>query len=124
MRQYVLTLISVMLIIEIGAAFWVMRGLSDFDLSEHSVRDVSFQLGDTVLSGTLIMPRDVSSPPIAVIVHGDGAQDRFSNGGYFPLVNTLVDAPHVDEVLEHVVTMPGAPRVDQKEFGGPFAAPR
>ncbi len=92
MRQYVLTLISVMLIIEIGAAFWVMRGLSDFVLNGHSVSEVSFEFDDAVLSGTLVMPIDATSPPIALIVHGDGPQDRFSNGGYLPFINTLANA--------------------------------
>jgi pimeloyl-ACP methyl ester carboxylesterase len=92
MKKFVLALISVALIIGVGGAFWAADGLSDFDLTEHSMKDVSFELDDTVLSGTLVMPRDVSSPPIAVIVHGDGAQDRFSSGGYLPLINTLVDA--------------------------------
>jgi dienelactone hydrolase len=92
MKKLLIYAMAVVVAVSLGVAFWAADGLSDFDLSEHSVRDVSFQLGDMVLSGTLVMPRDVSSPPIAVIVHGDGAQDRFSNGGYFPLVNTLVDA--------------------------------
>lgn len=92
MRKYVLTLIPVMLVIGIGAAFWVVRGLSDFDLNGHSVSEVSFDLDDAVLSGTLVMPVDATNSPIALIVHGDGAQDRFSDGGYLPLINTLVDA--------------------------------
>jgi hypothetical protein len=91
MRKYVLRLIFVMLVIGIGAAFWAVRGLSDFELTGHSVREVSFELDDAVLSGTLVMPVDATNPPIALIVHGDGAQDRFSNGGYLPLINTLVD---------------------------------
>ena len=92
MRKYVLTLISVMLVGGIGAAFWVVRGLSDFDLNGHSASAVSFEQGDAILSGTLVIPKDATSPPIALIVHGDGPQDRFSNGGYLPFINTLVDA--------------------------------
>ena len=70
----------------------MMRGLSDFDLSGHSVSEVSFKFDDAVLSGTLVMPLDATSPPIALMVHGDGPQDRFSTGGYLPFINTLVDA--------------------------------
>jgi len=92
MRKTVLIPISVMFVIGIGAAFWVVRGLSDFDLTGHSLREVLFELDDVVLSGTLVMPMDATNPPIALIVHGDGAQDRFSDGGYLPLINTLVDA--------------------------------
>lgn len=92
MRKYVLIFVSVMLILGIGAAFWVVRGLSDFDLTGHNIRVVTFELNDAVLSGTLVMPMDTANPPIALIVHGDGAQDRFASGGYLPLINTLVDA--------------------------------
>jgi alpha/beta superfamily hydrolase len=92
MRKCALTLISVTVVTGIGVAIWVADGLADFDLSGHDVRDVSFEVDDMVLAGTLVMPRDVRSPPIAVIVHGDGAQDRFSDGGYLPFINTLVDA--------------------------------
>ena len=92
MRKTVLIPISVMFVIGIGAAFWVVRGLSDFDLARHSIREVSFELDDAVLSGTLVMPMDATNPPIALIVHGDGAQDRFFAGGALPLINALVDA--------------------------------
>jgi alpha-beta hydrolase superfamily lysophospholipase len=92
MRKIVFLLISMMLITGSLATFWVIRGLSDFDLTEHSIREISFELEDTLLSGTLVMPIDTISPPIALIIHGDGAQDRFSGGGYLPLINTLVDA--------------------------------
>jgi len=92
MRKYVLILTSVMLVIGVGATFWVVRGLSDFDLTGYSIREVLFEIDDAVLSGTLVMPIDATAPPIALIVHGDGAQDRFSDGGYLPLINTLVDA--------------------------------
>ncbi|MDE0970063.1 MAG: alpha/beta fold hydrolase [Octadecabacter sp.] len=75
-----------------ASVFWVVWGLSDFDLSEHRQRELTFTVNDAVLSGTLITPKDVIAPPIAIIVHGDGAQDRFSNGGYLPLIGTLADA--------------------------------
>lgn len=74
------------------ATTWTVRGLSDFDLSDHILRQVSFEVEGAVLSGTLVTPTGVSTPPIAIIIHGDGAQDRFSNSGYLPLINTLVDA--------------------------------
>ena len=83
---------AIIVAFSVVAAFWVVRGLSDFDLSEHTQRELAFTVDDAVLSGTLITPKDVITPPIAIIVHGDGAQDRFSNGGYFPLIGTLVDA--------------------------------
>ena len=92
MKKSILTLISIILAIGIGATFWVAKGLSDFDLTEHSIRDVSFELEDMKLYGTLVMPKAIINPPIVLIVHGDGPQDRFSDGGYLPIINTLVDA--------------------------------
>jgi len=67
MRKYVLILTSVMLVIGIGATFWVVRGLSDFDLARHSIREVSFELDDAVLSGTLVMPMDATNPHLTDI---------------------------------------------------------
>ncbi|AGI67064.1 hypothetical protein OAN307_c13830 [Octadecabacter antarcticus 307] len=83
---------AIVVAVSIAAVFWVLRGLSDFDLSEHTQREITFAVDDAVLSGTLIMPKDIIAPPIAIIVHGDGAQDRFSNGGGLPLISTLTDA--------------------------------
>ncbi|CAN0592464.1 unnamed protein product, partial [Ectocarpus sp. 12 AP-2014] len=88
MKKAVLALIFSALIVGI----WAADGLSDFDLTEHDLTEVSFKFDEAVLSGTLVLPRDFRNPPIAVIVHGDGPQDRFSKGGYLPLINTLVDA--------------------------------
>jgi hypothetical protein len=63
----------------------VVRGLSDFDLSEHTYRKFTFIIDEAVLSGTLITPKDAIAPPIAIIVHGDGAQNRFQMGDIFRL---------------------------------------
>jgi len=92
MNKFLLVLTSAMLLTITGAAAWVASGLSDFDLTEHDAREVLFELEESVLSGTLVMPVNAINPPIALIVHGDGAQDRFSDGGSLPLINTLVDA--------------------------------
>jgi dienelactone hydrolase len=92
MKRSFIYAVAILVAISIAAIFWVVRGLSDFDLSEHTQQEVTFVVDDAVLSGTLILPKDVISPPIAIIVHGDGAQDRFSNGGALPLISTLTDA--------------------------------
>ncbi|WP_299782496.1 alpha/beta fold hydrolase [uncultured Roseobacter sp.] len=42
------------------------------------------------LAGTLVLPPKVDAPPIVLIVHGDGPQDRWSDSTYLPLVNALV----------------------------------
>jgi hypothetical protein len=80
------------LVLLITGALWAARGLVDFDLGNHEVHEVSFITKDAVLAGTLILPSNVANPPIAITVHGDGPQDRFSNGGYLPFINTLADA--------------------------------
>ncbi|WP_107497020.1 alpha/beta fold hydrolase [Thalassobius sp. I31.1] len=92
MKRPFIYLAATIATVSIVAAIWLVRGLSDFDLSEHTQRDITFAVDDAVLSGTLILPKDVTAPPIAIIVHGDGAQDRFSNAGYLPLFSALADA--------------------------------
>ncbi|WP_244664939.1 S9 family peptidase [Candidatus Symbiopectobacterium sp. 'North America'] len=37
-----------------------------------------------------MLPDKKHNPPVVLLVHGDGAQDRWSDGGYLPLVNALV----------------------------------
>jgi hypothetical protein len=49
-----------------------------------------YLLHNDVLAGTLILPPGKLSPPFVLLVHGDGPQDRWSEGGYIPLVKFLV----------------------------------
>lgn len=65
-------------------------GLDDFDLSDENVLNLSFTSNQNVLAGSLVLPKHISTPPIAIIVHGDGAQTRFSNSSYLPMVNRLL----------------------------------
>lgn len=81
-----------LVVLGICVALWAMRGLTDFDLSRHHSKEVIFNAGDAVLSGTLVMPMHTQPKAIAILIHGDGPQDRFSGDGYLPLINTLVDA--------------------------------
>ena len=77
----------------LGVAGFLVLGLSnaaDFDPPDVTIRDVSFEQGGHILQGALY---DVSTDgPIALLVHGDAAQDRTSDGSYLPLINTLTDA--------------------------------
>ncbi|WP_414716239.1 alpha/beta hydrolase family protein, partial [Thalassospira sp. UBA1131] len=66
-------------------------GLSDFDISNRPTKQISFALGDAVLSGSLILPDAQHTGPIALLVHGDGPQDRFAGDGYLPVINALLD---------------------------------
>jgi fermentation-respiration switch protein FrsA (DUF1100 family) len=71
-------------------AVLTLSNVADFDPPDVPTRDVSFEQGGHVLQGTLYDA--APDGPIALLVHGDGAQDRTSDSGYLPLINTLTDA--------------------------------
>lgn len=64
--------------------------VADFDLPPDDQRTVTFSQGGNVLEGTLVTAS--ADGPVVLLVHGDGPQDRWADGGYLPLVNTLLDA--------------------------------
>ena len=80
---------SVLAIVALTA--FVLVRLDDHDLSGRDARPFAFAVGPDRSSGTMWRPE---GPPRAtvVLVHGDGPQDRTSQGGYAPLVNALLDA--------------------------------
>jgi alpha-beta hydrolase superfamily lysophospholipase len=61
----------------------------DLDLGSRG-QVILFKSQGDQLEGTLLMPAEQPSPPVVLIVHGDGAQDRWSGDGYAPLVNYLL----------------------------------
>jgi hypothetical protein len=67
------------MVVGVVGTLWAVEDLMDFDLSTHDVREISFTVEDAVLSGTLVLPHNCENPPIALTIHGDGPQDRFSN---------------------------------------------
>jgi alpha-beta hydrolase superfamily lysophospholipase len=70
-----------------------LAGLSDFDLSDRARQDIAFSSGSGKIAGTLLLPApSPAPPPVVLIVHGDGPQDRYSADGYIPLINALLDA--------------------------------
>lgn len=73
-----------------GVAVLTLSNVADFDPPNVPARDVSFEQGGHVLHGTLYDA--APDGPIALLVHGDGAQGRTSDDGYLPLINTLTDA--------------------------------
>lgn len=87
MRKYII----LFLVVLIAIAVVLFNGLSDFDLpSTAQQRTVQIAHHGERLEGTLVLPPGQISPPFVVLIHGDGAQDRWSEGGYLPLVNFLV----------------------------------
>ncbi len=87
MIKYIVSF-SIMIVVLI---IFLLSRLYDFDLSGYGQqRSISFKHNNDVLMGTLIMPPGKVSPPFVLLVHGDGPQDRWSEGGYIPLVKFLV----------------------------------
>lgn len=87
MIKYIVSF-SVMIILII---IFLFSRLSDFELAGYGqLRTLSFTHHQDLLTGTLILPPDKVYPPFVLLIHGDGPQDRWSDGGYIPLVNFLV----------------------------------
>lgn len=87
MIKYIVSF-SVIIIVFI---IFLFSQLSDFDLSGlGQQRIISFKHHQDVLEGTLILPPGKVSPPFVLLIHGDGPQDRWSEGGYIPLVSFLI----------------------------------
>lgn len=89
-RYFIATLIVIFLIVIVPVGF-ALNGLSDFDLSGRHVAELDFTHDQNRLSGSLILPDADHRGPIALIIHGDGPQNRFSDDGYLPLINALLD---------------------------------
>ncbi|GFE64524.1 alpha/beta hydrolase family protein [Litoreibacter roseus] len=81
--------VALVFVFVVGATL-IISGVGDFDVPSAPKRDISFKNGDTDLHGTFVAGSE--SGPIVLIVHGDGAQDRWSDGYALPLVNALVEA--------------------------------
>ena len=71
---------------------WLLDRLSDLEIpAGQGVSAHQFGADGVTYTGTLILPNAVADGPVALIVHGDGPQDRWGNAGYLPLINALVD---------------------------------
>lgn len=68
----------------------LFNSLSEFDLPSAQQRTLHITYHQQTLEGTLVLPQGTISPPFVVLIHGDGPQDRWSEGGYLPLVNFLL----------------------------------
>jgi pimeloyl-ACP methyl ester carboxylesterase len=84
----ILALCALGLLIIASLALW---RLGDHDLAHRSSKNFRFAANGIQLSGTLWLPE---KPVIAAVVltHGDGSLDRFADGAYAPMINTLLDA--------------------------------
>jgi len=71
--------------------YLVFQGLQDFDLSEFESRPIVFDFDGYSVAGTLHLPKTANAP-VVLLVHGDGPADRYSGGGYLPLISSLLDS--------------------------------
>jgi len=78
------------ILVVLALLFLAYQGLRDFDFSEHETRPLAFFFHNDTVAGTLHLP-DAVNPPVVLLVHGDGPVDRYSGGGYMPLISTLLD---------------------------------
>lgn len=76
----------------LGLAVFVFQNLSDMEFNHARVSTLQFRSGGADLSGTLALPLNAQTAPVVLIIHGDGPMDRFASHGYFPLINSLLDA--------------------------------
>ena len=88
MARKLLLGIAVTVFIFLGVA--VLHGLYVFDLSNNALQLVRFNANSASLEGTLVLPNNDDHAPVVLLVHGDGAQDRYAHQGYLPLIHALL----------------------------------
>lgn len=81
----------------LGALIWMaavgLDAVSAFELpGDARIIEHEFQSQGHRLSGSLMLPPLSQTPPIVLIVHGDGPQDRWSDTTYLPMVNAFLAA--------------------------------
>lgn len=75
----------------LALVFGGLNAMRAFEVPDAaSVSEHVFTVQGQRLSGTLVLPSETDAPPIVLIVHGDGPQDRWSDSTYLPMVNALV----------------------------------
>ncbi len=82
-------ILTTFFVLVVAAVFFLWR-LGDHDLDRREREPFDFVSAGASLSGTLWFPEGAPKAAV-VLVHGDGAQDRTSAGGYAPLINTMLD---------------------------------
>ncbi|MDY8107968.1 alpha/beta hydrolase [Fulvimarina sp. 2208YS6-2-32] len=81
--------LTIVLLLAAAAGFFLWR-LADHDLDRRNSESFDFARASASISGTLWLP-DEAPRAAVVFVHGDGAQDRTSSGGYAPMINAMLD---------------------------------
>jgi len=73
-----------------GVCLVFLSNIRDFDLADFETVDLTFVHGSADIGGTLHLP-DAKTPPLLVLVHGDGPQDRHAGGSLLPLIRVLLE---------------------------------
>lgn len=84
-------LFSLGILSAIGLGLVALSGLADFDLSTRSGQEVTFEHAGSKISGSLHVPDGSANPPLVILIHGDGPQDRYAGGAFLPLISFLLD---------------------------------
>ena len=82
-----LTIITAITLLS-GLAFLII--LDSFEIKAARQLTLSFSHDGNRLEGNLWLPDGDGPHAIAVLVHGDGPQNRTAGGGYNPLINHLL----------------------------------
>lgn len=87
----IIGIIVLLFIIMFGYLFYT--GSEDFETSNLRSKPITFNSQGDSVSGTLFIPEKGLDhhTSVALFVHGDGVQDRYSGGGYLPMIHHLVE---------------------------------
>ncbi|MDM3801276.1 hypothetical protein RZR81_09575 [Proteus mirabilis] len=73
--------IFILLLLVITTLLFFTSHIQDFDYENKDQEELSFVSQGNRLSGTLLTPQHKTPSAVIVVIHGDGPQDRYSNGG-------------------------------------------
>lgn len=79
--------IFILLLLVITTLLFFTSHIQDFDYENKDQEELSFVSQGNRLSGTLLTPQHKTPSAVIVVIHGDGPQDRYSNGGYIMIFN-------------------------------------
>lgn len=65
--------------------------LTQFDLANSESIEIEFEHKDVFLNGSLLLPKGEKPFPVALFIHGDGAQDRFAGDSYSLVMNAFLE---------------------------------
>ncbi|EME8469370.1 hypothetical protein LLY23_09955 [Morganella morganii] len=85
-----------LLLLIAGLVLFFTSHLDDFDFDNAVAKELTFTSQGNRLSGTLLLPGNGHPAAVAVIIHGDGPQDRYSDNGYNPLIKQLLAAEQAE----------------------------